>query len=382
MKKHIYLLVFIACMQFIEAQVIYEPFNSAKLGETREIKIQLPRGYDVNPHRKYPIIMVFDGDYMFEAVAGNVDYYAFWEDMPDVIVVGVNQIDSREADMYYSEQNSLLIETGAAFFEFVGMELIPYLEKTFRTENFRVAIGHGETANFINYFLLKGDPLFKAYIVISPDLAPDVATYVTERLSKFQTKMFYYLATSDNDVASIKSDTETLNTAITAIDNNNILYNYKKLEEPTHYSLPAYVIPDALQKIFLVYQPISKSEYKDTILKLESSPVVYLEEKYQTILDLFGIDKQILLNDFKAIEAAIEKTEKYEYFEDLGKIARKQYPKTMLGSYYLARFYEETGESKKAMKTYQSAFVLDEIGGITKDLVLEKADEIKADFGY
>ena len=382
MKKHIYLLVFIACIQFIEAQVVYEPFNSTKLGETREIKIQLPRGYDVNPDRKYPIIMVFDGDYMFEAVAGNVDYYAFWEDMPDAIVVGVNQIDSREADMYYSEQNSLPIETGAAFFEFVGMELIPYLEKTFRTENFRVAIGHGETANFINYFLLKGDPLFKAYIVISPDLAPDVATYVTERLSKFQTKMFYYLATSNNDVASIKSDTETLNTAITAIDNNNILYNYKKLEEPSHYSLPAYVIPDALQKIFLVYQPISKSEYKDTILKLESSPVVYLEEKYQTILDLFGIDKQILINDFKAIEAAIEKTEQFQYYEDLGKIARKQYPETMLGTYYLARFYEETGESKKAMKTYQSAFVLEEIGGITKDLVLEKADEIKADFGY
>lgn len=382
MKKHIYLLVFIACIQFIEAQVVYEPFNSTKLGETREIKIQLPRGYDANPDKKYPIIMVFDGDYMFEAVAGNVDYYAFWEDMPDAIVVGVNQIDSREADMYYSEQNSLPIETGAAFFEFVGMELIPYIEKTYRTENFRVAIGHGETANFINYFLLKGDPLFKAYIVISPDLAPDVATYVTERLSKFQTKMFYYLATSDNDVASIKSDTETLNTVITAIDNNNILYNYKKLEEPSHYSLPAYVIPDALQKIFLVYQPISKSEYKDTILKLDSSPVVYLEEKYQTILDLFGIDKQILINDFKAIEAAIEKTEQFQYYEDLGKIARNHYPETMLGTYYLARFYEETGEPKKAMKTYQSAFVLEEIGGITKDLVLEKADEIKADFGY
>ncbi|HLV70982.1 MAG TPA: alpha/beta hydrolase-fold protein, partial [Xanthomarina sp.] len=195
MKKHIYLLVFIACMQFIEAQVIYEPFNSAKLGETREIKIQLPRGYDANPDKKYPIIMVFDGDYMFEAVAGNVDYYAFWEDMPDVIVVGVNQIDSREADMYYSEQNSLLIETGAAFFEFVGMELIPHLEKTYRTENFRVAVGHGETANFINYYLLKDDPLFKAYIVISPDLAPEMTSYIPERLTKFQTKIFYYLAT-------------------------------------------------------------------------------------------------------------------------------------------------------------------------------------------
>ena len=34
------------------------------------------------------------------------------------------------------------------------------------------------------------------------------------------------------------------------------------------------------------------------------------------------------------------------------------------------------------MKTYQSAYVLEEIGGVTKDLVLEKAEEIKADFGY
>ncbi|HLV39564.1 alpha/beta hydrolase [Xanthomarina sp.] len=382
MKKLIYLFAFLVCVQIVSAQVIYEPFNSSKLGGTRQIKIQLPRGYDAFPNKKYPIIMVFDGDYMFEAVSGNVDFYAYWEDMPDAIVVGINQVDTRSADVSYSEINSLPIDAGAAFFEFVGMELIPYLDKTYRTEKFRVAIGHGETANFINYFLLKGDPLFKAYIAISPDLAPNMMTYIPERLSKFQTKIFYYLATSDNDVATIKARSEALNTAITGIDSKNVLYSYKKLEEPSHYSLPVYVIPDALRKIFLIYQPISKQEYRDTILKLESSPVVYLEEKYQTILDLFGIDKQILLNDFKAIEAAIEKTEKYEYFEDLGKIARKQYPKTMLGSYYLARFYEETGESKKAMKTYQSAFVLDEIGGITKDLVLEKADEIKADFGY
>ena len=34
----------------------------------------------------------------------------------------------------YSEQNSLPIETGANFFEFIGMELIPYIEKTYRAE--------------------------------------------------------------------------------------------------------------------------------------------------------------------------------------------------------------------------------------------------------
>jgi len=146
--------------------------------------------------------------------------------------------------------------------------------------------------------------------------------------------------------------------------------------------LPAHAIPKALESMFLVFQPISKKEYKEVILNLEGSPVDYLTEKYQTIQTLFGIDKPILINDFKAIAAAIKKSEKFEYFEQLGKIARKEYPDTLLGSYYLGRFYEETGEPKKAMKTYQSAYVLEEIAGITKDHVLELADQIKADFGY
>ncbi|GAA3775484.1 alpha/beta hydrolase-fold protein [Corallibacter vietnamensis] len=381
MKKIIYALLVLFSVQAIQSQVIYEPLKSIKLGETRELKIQLPRGYD-DSDKSYPIIVVFDGDYLFEPVAGNVDYYSYWEDMPEAIVVGINQMDKRFDDSYYSEQNSLPIETGAAFFEFVGTELIPHIEKNYRTENFRVAVGHGETANYINYYLLKGVPLFQAYVSISPDLAPDMNSYLTEKMSKLESKVFYYLATSSDDVKSIKADTEALNTSISAIDNKNLLFSFDNFEGPSHYALPAHAIPNALEDIFFVFRPISIKEYRETIVKLESSPVDYLTEKYQMIKDLFGIEKPILVNDFKAIEAAINKSEKYEYLEELGKIARKQYPETLLGSYYIARFYEETGEPKKAMKTYQSAYVLEEIAGLTKDLMLEKADEIKADFGY
>ena len=381
MKKIIYALLVLFSVQTIQSQVIYEPLKSIKLGETRELKIQLPRGYD-DSDKSYPIIVVFDGDYLFEPVAGNVDYYSYWEDMPEAIVVGINQMDKRFDDSYYSEQNSLPIETGAAFFEFVGTELIPHIEKNYRTENFRVAVGHGETANYINYYLLKGVPLFQAYVSISPDLAPDMNSYLTEKMSKLESKVFYYLATSSDDVKSIKADTEALNTSISAIDNKNLLFSFDNFEGPSHYALPAHAIPNALEDIFFVFRPISIKEYRETIVKLESSPVDYLTEKYQMIKDLFGIEKPILVNDFKAIEAAINKSEKYEYLEELGKIARKQYPETLLGSYYIARFYEETGEPKKAMKTYQSAYVLEEIAGLTKDLMLEKADEIKADFGY
>src|SRR5690554_8106045 len=118
MKKHIYLLVFLACVQFVKAQVIYEPFNSSKLGETRQVKIQLPRGYDAHQDKKYTVILVFDGDYKFEVVAGKTDFYAYWEVMSEDIEVEVNQIDSREADVSHSEQFFLTIVKRAALFEF------------------------------------------------------------------------------------------------------------------------------------------------------------------------------------------------------------------------------------------------------------------------
>lgn len=364
------------------SQVKYETINSEKLGESRAVKIQLPRGYDNNKDKAYPLIVVLDGDYLFEPVAGNVDFYSYWEDMPESIVIGINQVDSRYDDCLYSGKNSLPIEKGAAFFEFLGMELIPYIQKKYRTVNFRTVIGHGDTANFINYYLLKPDPLFQAYISISPELAPNMLDYLSERLSKIQTKTFYHLASTINDSKSITQMTNALNESIRAIDNDNLIYTFDSVENASHYSIPAHIIPKALEKIFFVFQPISKKEFQETILKLEDSPVTYLKDKYEMINNLFAIEKQILVNDFKAIAAAIEKNGTFEYYEELGKLARDHYPKTLLGNYYLARYYEETGEPKKAYRTYQSAFILNEIGGVTKDLVISMAQVLKDDFGY
>ena len=382
MRHIVFLLTVILSLNLSSAQTIYEEFDSYKLNGKREIKIQLPRNYTENEEKLYPLFVVLDGDYLFEAFAGNVDYYSYWEDMPEAIIVGVNQVDTRDEDNYYSEQNSLPVESGADFFEFLGMELIPHMESNYRLANFKVAVGHGESANFINYYLLKDKPLFQAYISISPLLAPDMLTYIPERLDNIQAKTFYYMATSDNDIKVIKEDANALHTSISGIDSKNVFYSFDSFEGPSHYSNPAHAIPKALESIFFVFQPISKKEYKERILTLKTSPVAYLQEKYTLIKEMFGFDKQILMNDFKAISSAIEKNKTYKYYEDLGKIARKEYPDTLLGNYYLARFYEETGEPKKAMRTYRSAYILEEIGGITKDLMLEKADEIKADFGF
>lgn len=372
--------VFIFGLSF--SQVTVQEIESEKLGETRQIKIQLPQGYENNAEKTYPVFIVFDADYLFEPIAGNIQYYSYWEDMPEAIVIGINQMVSRSDDCLYSEENFLPIESGAKFFEFIGLELLPLIEQNYRTANFRVAIGHGDTANFINYYLFKNNPLFQAYIAISPDLAPEMEQHITERLLEIPNKTFYYLATGSNDLRKIKQGVEVLNTNLSSIELETLQYKFDNFEGATHYSVVTHALPNALEHIFSVFQPISKQEYKDVILSLDYSPVDYLKEKYQTVNSLFGINKKILINDFRAISAAINKNELFEYYQELSKLARRDYPETLLGTYYLARYYEEMGEPKKAYKTYKSGYILDEAAGITKDFMLEMAEQIKVDFGF
>lgn len=382
MKYLTYVFLFVVALQQADAQIAYKKIQSEKLGQERELKIQLPRDYDKDAHKKYPVIVVFDGDYLFESVSGDVDYLSYWEDIPDAIVVGVNQVDTRNTDSFYSPNTMLPADEGLQFFNFVTAELLPYVDTAYRTENFRMAIGHGKMANYINYFLLKSDPVFQAYFSISPDLSSSMGEFLSLRIPNLEKKVFYYLATSKKDIKHIRKRTNELDKTISAVKNENFTKFFDDFDSASHYSLPAYAIPKALEKVFYIYQPISKEEYKERILTSTEPPVDYLKNKYKTIKDLFGIKKQIVVNDFKAIEAAINKTQAFEGLEGLGEIAREEYPETLLGHYYLARFHEEMGDPKKAMKMYQSAYILEEIAGITKDQMLQKAAAIKADFGY
>lgn len=366
----------------LSSQVIYEEFNSNKLQDTRRLKIQLPRNYDTNTEKIYPIVLVFDADYLFEPVVGNVDYYSYWEEMPEAIVVGIMQGRTRNLDGQYDELNYLPSDEGADFFEFIGMELIPHIDKNFRTAKFILAVGHEYTANFMNYYLFKDPPLFNGYLSLSPDLAPMMDSRIAESISKSSNKLFYYLATASNDLKPIREVTLQLHSKMKTIDKENIHYYFDDFEGASHYSLVGKAIPSALEEIFSIFRPISKKDYDEIILNLKTPVFDYLKTKYSTIEDLFGFKTKVRENDIVAIASAAERKKEWTSLEQVAKLASKEHPNTVLGSYYLGRFYEETGEPKKAMRTYQSAFELEEVGFITMDLLLDKAAKIKQDFGF
>src|SRR5690606_3689438 len=175
---------------------------------------------------------------------------------------------------------------------------------------------------------------------------------------------------------------ERLNSKLKGLKSKNFKYFYDNFEGATHYSLVGRGIPNALEKIFSVYRPISKEEYTNVIMKMDTPISQYLFEKYNVIEDLFGITDNIRINDFITALIAAEKKEQWESLREMATLALRQYPNKMLGDYYLGRYYEATGEPKKAMRTFQGAYDKEEVEFITVDKLLDRADKIKDDFGY
>jgi len=201
-------------------------------------------------------------------------------------------------------------------------------------------------------------------------------------LNSAKSDVWYYLATATNDSDNIKKNLIAVDEKLATIENPETNYFFDNFDESSHYTLVGRAIPKALETIFEMYRPISKKTYKEDILTLETSLYDHLVDIYDTTEKLYGIKRQIRINDFIAISTAIERKELWEELEPLGKLAIKEHPETMLGYYYLGLGYEQLGEPKKAMRAYENGFLLSEVAFLTKDYMLEKVNKIKEDFGF
>ena len=362
---------------------INDTILSKYLNEKRPIEIQLPRSYDTNPDKKYPLIVVLDGDYMFNIVAGSVDYLSYWGDIPENLIVGINQKETRFKDSSVLDNiTHTPITSTASFYDFIVNEIIPYFSKNYRISNFRVILGQERTANFANFFLLKKNPVFQAVVAISPKMSKNMNSYLSENLSKTNSKIVYTLSSSKKDFESIYKNVSELKNSLDSISNQNLIFESLIFDEENHYILPSLSVPKSIRSTYSMYSDIDKIEYDSIISNLEISPIDYLTNRYKLIKDFYDEDKTISMNDFMAIEQYIEENEFFDFYNELSQLAKQEYPGTILPSYYRGRFIEETGDPKKAMYIYRSAYNMKEVKGLTKEYLLELANRIEKDFNY
>ena len=356
---------------------------SKYLNEKRAIEIQLPRSYEIEVDKKYPLMIVLDGDYMFNIVSGSIDYLSYWGDIPENLVVGINQKDTRFQDSsVFDNITHTPISSTASFYDFIVNELIPYFSKNYRVSNFKVIVGQERTANFANFFLLKNDPQIRGVISISPKISENMNRYLNENLSKSNSKIVYTLSSSERDFESIFKNVSELTASLDSIENKNLRFESLIFNKENHYILPSVSVPKSIRSTYSMYSDIDKIEYDSIISKLEISPIDYLKNKYQLIKEFYDLDKTISMNDFMAIEEFIEENEFFNLYDELSELAKQEYPGTILPSYYKGRFIEETGDPKKAMYIYRSAYNMKEVKGLTKEYLLELAERIKEDFNY
>ena len=358
-------------------QRVTESIETKNIG-TRAFTVVTPPSYESSPEKKYPTLVLLDGEYLVDPFEGALKYGNYWDDLPEMIIIAIHQNNgnTRFKDSEFDDAG-FPSGSGTQFFEFIGQELLPYIETKYRTLPFRVIAGHDTTAGFLNFYLYKDNPIFNGYISLAPEMAPEMENRIADRLSKLAKPVFYYQATGENDLAEINEKATELDTNIKAIPNQKFGYLNDTFKGASHYSLVIKAIPNALYFIFDGYQPISMLEFQNKILKLDSGYTDYLIKKYTDLNAKLGLQIKPRLSDFKAIEAAIMKNKAYPEFQTLATYANKHYPKTILGTYHQAMYYEKTGNFKKALKEYQKAFTQEEVRELTKEFMLNKAEALK-----
>jgi predicted alpha/beta superfamily hydrolase len=160
--------------QTLPLPIRVETLASARLGESREFWVSLPDRYSASDER-YRVLYMMDGDFNFNSgMIGGLRHAAQAGEIPEFIIVGIKNTnrskDSFPEEITYHDGGKA---GGRAnqYLAFIREELSPYIDKTYRTQNYRVLYGTSNTGFTAVYALFRTPDLANAYIAASATLS-------------------------------------------------------------------------------------------------------------------------------------------------------------------------------------------------------------------
>jgi hypothetical protein len=176
-------------------------FYSNIMAENRTLWIRVPASYNeqTGTVQSYPVVYVLDGKTAFFPITGIVSFMSEKDhvnyQIPEMIIVGVDT-EKRFRDLTPNastkqpngdeaktpEQKLMMQESGGGekFLKFMQEEVFTYVEKNYRTNPYRIYVGHSLGGLTATYTFLKHPDIFNAAISIDPSLWWDGAKYVNE----------------------------------------------------------------------------------------------------------------------------------------------------------------------------------------------------------
>lgn len=255
------LLVLLCCASVDAAQPVaigqlYQVYSEV-LSEDLGYRVYLPASYRWASNRRYPVLFLLDGENRFGHTATSVDVLASVGDIPEMIVIGIDTLQ-RTRDFTPTSWAAISGGGGADKFKrFLSTELMPAVEKEFRTSGYRILSGHSLGGLFALYCLSTDPALFHAYFVIAPNLEWDTNVALRLLQKSFAvnrtTKAFAYLARADDSGRAL-ADFDAVVTTFKSKAPPSLRWHASAFPDETHVSVPLLSQIEALRRLYLDYR--------------------------------------------------------------------------------------------------------------------------------
>lgn len=155
---------------------------STILNESREYWVALPKNYNdtVYAPEKYPVVYFLDGDRHFHSLTGIQDFLreGAYASVPEMIFVGIlNTNRGRDLTPTKVVKSQLgnrfsFPKSGGNenFMNFIETELMSKINSTYRTNGYKIFIGHSFGGLTVLNTMLSKRNLFNSYIAIDPSV--------------------------------------------------------------------------------------------------------------------------------------------------------------------------------------------------------------------
>jgi predicted alpha/beta superfamily hydrolase len=164
---------------------LLDAFHSDALGNSRDVLVYLPPGYEIDPDRRFPALYLHDGQNVFDtstsfagtewAVDETAERLVHEGRVIPPIIVAINHAGAERADEFAPTRDAHRHAGGHAsrYARFVVEELKPYVDRTFRTypDAHHTAIGGSSLGGLVTLHIgLEHPDVFGALAVLSPSI--------------------------------------------------------------------------------------------------------------------------------------------------------------------------------------------------------------------
>lgn len=198
----------------------------------------------MNNPKKYPVIFLLDAEFIAVLIKdiGTINLMA-GRDIPELIIIGVENTNRNRDTFPVKIPNRE--NTGGAdkFLDFFQQELIPYVDKTYRTQPYRILYGGSNAGMLTAYALIARPQLFGAYIASSPMVGWCENLFLTKTRDFLKSKdaayKFLYMVYGDNDFIRVVQNVPNLVKVIKENAPKNFYGNAASWKKAAMYLSPA-----------------------------------------------------------------------------------------------------------------------------------------------